>query len=287
MMTVAAWLLQAQNAIAEAQRAGHLAQELSAKREAEWLLMDALDKSRAWLLMAAHDELSPEQREIADAWLKRRCAGEPLAYLTGEQGFWSLSLAVNGKTLVPRPDTELLVETALRTLVQVTAPKVLDMGTGSGAIALAIAYELPHAEVWAVDRCHDALAVAHGNAERMDIVLKLLQSDWFSALDGQHFDLIVSNPPYLAPDDPYLPSLQFEPRHALVAAENGLADLCRIIESAGEYLNNGGWLWLEHGHTQAQAVREMLNRAGFLGVDTRCDLGGNQRVTGGCWHHAE
>lgn len=289
MTTVKAWLAQAERALLAAQQRGFLATELSAKREAQWLLLDAVEQSTAWLVLADDHVLQHDQVLKLGNWLEQRCSGVPLAHLTGKQGFWSLSLQVNASTLVPRPDTELLVEAALHSLqsLSLPAPRVLDLGTGSGAIALAIKQSFGQAYVVAVDASDDALAVAQHNAEQLALPVHLIKSDWFTALADQRFDVIVSNPPYLAADDPYLPSLRHEPRSALVAAENGLADLAQIIAQAPRYLNSGGWLWLEHGHNQGAPVRALLTQAGFAEVQSRHDLGGHERISGGCVSHAQ
>ncbi len=256
---------------------------VSARREAGSVLLAAIGKTHAWLLAWPDAALSPDELTRADAWLARRAAGEPLAYLRGEQEFWSLSLAVAPGILVPRADTECLVEQALLRIATTGAVRVLDLGTGSGAIALAIAHERRQAQVFAADRSALAVTVAQANAERLGLLLSCRESDWFTAFSGEHFDVIVSNPPYIAEDDPHLAALRFEPLQALAAADAGLADLRDIIAQAPKYLSVNGHLLCEHGHEQAAAVRELLQQAGFVDVSSTRDLGGNERVTGGRW----
>jgi release factor glutamine methyltransferase len=203
----------------------------------------------------------------------RRAADEPVAYLTGQKGFYGLNLQVDARVLDPRPDTETLVDWALERLAGHPAPRVLDLGTGSGAIALALAHARPDATVLAVDASADALAVARANAERLRLPVQFAQSDWFSAVPGP-FDLIVSNPPYIAERDPHLPALRHEPLAALVAGADGLRDLRAIAAAAPTHLVPGGWLLLEHGWDQAEAVQTLLRTQGFEEVQTRNDLAG-------------
>lgn len=256
---------------------------VSARREASSVLLAAIGKTHAWLLTWPDACLSTDELARADTWLARRAAGEPLAYLRGEQEFWSLSLQVAPGILVPRADTECLVEQALLRIASTGAVRVLDLGTGSGAIALAIAHERRQAQVFAADRSVLAVAVAQANAEHLGLALNCRESDWFSAFAGERFDVIVSNPPYIAEDDPHLAALKFEPMQALAAADSGLADLREIIRQAPKHLSMNGYLLLEHGHDQAVAVRELLQQAGFVDVCSTRDLGGNERVTGGRW----
>ncbi|MES3040458.1 MAG: peptide chain release factor N(5)-glutamine methyltransferase [Pseudomonadota bacterium] len=258
--------------------------EQSPRREAQWLLAAVVGQSLAWLLTWPERELSHEQQQRADAWLARRLLGEPLALLRGEQEFWSLNLHVTPDTLVPRADTERLVEVALSCLPAMDAAvHMLDLGTGSGAVALALARALPLAQLTAVDRSRPALAVAQGNGERLGLPVRWLHSDWFSALAGEQFQVIVSNPPYLADDDPHLAHVSHEPLSALVAAEQGMADLLHLVREAPCYLLDTGWLLLEHGATQAEAVRAALSQCGFAQVQTWQDLSGLDRVSGGQW----
>ena len=221
---------------------------------------------------------------------ERRAAGEPLAYLLGEREFHGLALAVTPAVLVPRPDTETLVDWALRLLhapplAQVAAPAVVDLGTGSGAIALAIKAS-SRATVWAVERSPQALAVARRNASELGLDVHFAQGDWWQALEGRldapaAFDLVVGNPPYIAPGDPHLAALSHEPIAALVAEDEGLADIARIAQGAPARLRTGGWLLLEHGWEQAPAVAAILARAGLVDVQTVADIEGRPRCTGG------
>lgn len=253
--------------------------------DAELLLAQALGKSRGYLHTWPERELEASQLECYQAALARRRTGEPVAYILGRQGFWSLDLDVASHTLIPRPDTELLVETALA-LLPATPLHVLDLGTGTGAIALALACERPAWQVIGVDRVAEAVALAQGNGIRLQMVnARFAESCWFSALAGQRFQLIVSNPPYIAAADPHLSQgdVRFEPSSALVAGIDGLDDIRLIIEQAPEHLLVGGWLLLEHGFDQAEAVRELLVQRGFATVDSRRDLGGHQRISLGQW----
>ena len=253
--------------------------------DAELLLAQALGKSRGYLHTWPEREPEASQLERFQAALARRRAGEPVAYILGRQGFWSLDLDVASHTLIPRPDTELLVETALA-LLPATPLQVLDLGTGTGAIALALACERPAWQVTGVDRVPEAVALAQGNGTRLQLAnARFAESCWFSALAGQRFQLIVSNPPYIAAADPHLSQgdVRFEPSSALVAGIDGLDDIRLIIEQAPEHLLAGGWLLLEHGFDQAEAVRELLAQRGFAAVDSRRDLGGHQRISLGQW----
>jgi len=253
--------------------------------DAELLLAQALGKSRGYLHTWPEREPEASQLERFQAALARRRAGEPVAYILGRQGFWSLDLDVASHTLIPRPDTELLVETALA-LLPATPLQVLDLGTGTGAIALALACERPAWQVTGVDRVAEAVALAQGNGTRLQLAnARFAESCWFSALAWQRFQLIVSNPPYIAAADPHLSQgdVRFEPSSALVAGVDGLDDIRLIIEQAPEHLLAGGWLLLEHGFDQAEAVRELLVQRGFAAVDSRRDLGGHQRISLGQW----
>jgi len=225
--------------------------------------------------------LTADQQAQLSALLSRRKAGEPVAHLTGEREFWSLPLYVSAATLIPRPDTECLVEHALARL-PATACRILDLGTGTGAIALALASERPDCQVTAVDVMPDAVALALRNAARLGFNnVKIQQSSWFDALVGQQFDMIVSNPPYIDECDPHLSQgdVRFEPLTALVAAEEGLADIAHIVTVSRQYLTAGGWLLIEHGWTQAEAVRSLFTQAGYERVETCQDYGGNDRLT--------
>jgi release factor glutamine methyltransferase len=261
--------------------------------EAQWLLLHALGRptgERAWLL--AHDEetLPATARQRYVELCTQRLAGVPLAYLVGERGFFGLTLQVDARVLDPRPDTETLVEWALQVLAAVPRPRVLDLGTGSGAIALAIQHQRPDAEVWAVDLSTDALAVARANGERLALPVHWIAGDWWSdwrPTPGDstpipsHFHAILSNPPYIRADDPHLPALRHEPTLALVGGDDGLQALRRIIAGAPARLEPGGWLLLEHGWDQADAVAALLRDSGLVDIAHRLDLGGHRRCTGG------
>ena len=257
----------------------------TARLDAELLLAAVLGKSRSYLRTWPEHEPGAEQLAAFAALLERRRAGEPVAYILGHQGFWSLDLEVAPHTLIPRPDTELLVETALQ-LAPATPQRVLDLGTGSGAIALALASERGGWQVIGVDRIAEAVALAERNRQRLKLGnAEFRQSSWFDGLAGERFGLILSNPPYIAADDRHLGEgdVRFEPLSALVAGVDGLDDIRQIIAQAPRHLQAGGWLLLEHGYDQAEAVRELLAAAGFTAVDSRRDLGGHQRISLGRW----
>ncbi|WP_386067127.1 peptide chain release factor N(5)-glutamine methyltransferase [Tahibacter sp. UC22_41] len=257
-----------------------------ARIDAEVLLLHVLGKPRAWLYAHADDVLPAAQQAAFDALVQRRAAGEPVAYLTGSREFWSLHLDVSPATLIPRADTERLVEIALDRLPRGQALQVADLGTGSGAIALAIARERPQAQVVATDASAAALAVAGGNAAKNKICnVEFVQGSWFDAMPGRRFDLIASNPPYIAAGDAHLSQgdLRFEPPGALASGVDGLDDIRLIVAAAGAHLRDGGWLLLEHGYDQGPAVRALLQAAGFNEVATWQDLAGHDRVSGGQW----
>jgi release factor glutamine methyltransferase len=279
-----------------------LALDVSGARiEVQSLLQQVLNVSRAYLL--AHPErcLNDSEQARYEKLLRRRLAGEPVAYILGEREFFGLMFKVTPATLIPRPETELLVELALQRIPSPPAPlplageggrqagrgyvfSVLDLGTGSGAIALSIAHARPDVEVVAVDASSEALAVARENAQRLGINNAVfVQSDWHAALDAQRFDLIVSNPPYVAAGDPHLQhgDLRFEPSSALASGDDGLDDIRRIVTHTKAYLSPEGWLLLEHGYNQATQVRELMQQAGFNEIFSACDLAGIERVSGG------
>ncbi len=250
--------------------------------DAQLLLSHVVGQSRAWLL--AHDDASLTGGQDArfQELLARRAAGEPFAYLVGEREFHGLALAVGPGVLVPRPDTETLVDWALELLEAADAPVVLDLGTGSGAIALALKHRCSSARVWASERSADALAIARANAGRLGLDVRFAQGSWWDALDDAPvFDMAVSNPPYIAEDDPHLAALTHEPLSALVAAEDGLADIRAIAAGARGRLRPGGWLLFEHGWTQADAVAAILRESGFTDIQTRLDIEGRPRCSGG------
>ena len=257
----------------------------SARLDAELLLAAALGKPRSFLRTWPERVVGREARDLYERYLARRVAGEPVAYILGRQGFWSLDLEVAPHTLIPRPDTELLVETALA-LLPASPSRVLDLGTGTGAIALALGCERPGWQVLGVDRIPDAVGLAERNRERLRLGnVAFAASHWFTALDGERFSLIVSNPPYIPSSDPHLKQgdVRFEPSSALVAGQDGLDDIRLIIDQAPSHLENGGWLMLEHGFDQSGAVRDLLLSRGFTAVESRRDLGGHERISLGRW----
>ncbi len=249
--------------------------------DAHLLLGHVLGRSRTWLLAHDTDLLDAEAQARYLALLARRAEGEPAAYLLGDKEFFGLNLRVTPDTLIPRPDTETLVHWALAHLPIDQPRRVLDLGTGSGAIALALAHERPLADVTAVDASAGALQVALDNAASLGLRLRGLLGSWFAPVAGERFDLIVSNPPYIAEGDPHMAALRFEPESALTAGPDGLDDLRHIIEQAPHHLVPGGWLLLEHGFDQANAVMQLLQNRGFTEVSTRFDLGPQARCTGG------
>lgn len=257
----------------------------SAELEARMLLAHALSVSKTYTYTWPDQVLTQAEWTSYRALVERRRLGEPIAYLLGEREFYGLSFAVDARVLIPRPETELLVDVALE-LASKTPLRVLDLGCGSGAIACAIAHNRPAWSVHGVDVSDDALAVAQHNKQALKIGnLQLSQSDWFSSLAQTQFDLIVSNPPYVEPDSVWLQQgdVRFEPQLALTAKNAGMSDLEYIIACAGPYLSTSGWLWLEHGFEQAGAVRECLQQSGFQQIQSRQDLQGYERVTGGRW----
>lgn len=270
-LTIASWLRQ---------------QGSLARLELEVALCHALDCSRAHLLSHPEQQLTFAELKQLSHWTHQLRNHIPLAYLTGEQEFWGLSLSIDARVLVPRPDTEILVECALECLpdapasTQARALQALDLGTGSGAIALAIAQERCDVDIHACDISAECLAVAEANSRALGLPISLQLSDWFERID-QRFHVIVANPPYIDSEDSHLFQLQAEPRAALVAPNHGLADLQAIIERAPAHLHRDGWLLLEHGYDQGMATRELLTNRGFEQVGTRRDLGGNERVSWG------
>lgn len=266
---------------------GHAISEFDAsdspRRDAEILLGHVTGRARTYILAFSETVLTRDEEAQLAQLLARRKTGEPVAHLVGEREFWSLPLYVSAATLIPRPDTECLVEQALARLPAAPA-RIVDLGTGTGAIALALASERADCLVTAVDVMPDAVALAQRNLERLGLLnVTVLQSSWFAALADQQFEMIVSNPPYIDECDPHLAEgdVRFEPRSALVAADQGLADLSHIIMQSRRHLVSGGWLLLEHGWTQGEAVRNLFQQAGFHHVETCRDYGGNERLTAG------
>ncbi|MCB5188775.1 peptide chain release factor N(5)-glutamine methyltransferase [Methylobacillus caricis] len=256
-----------------------------ARIEIRALLRHALgDASPAWLIAHGEDTIGEETRHHFELLLQRRMQGEPVAHILGQREFYGREFAVTPDTLIPRPDTETLVEVALGKIPQAKEFHILDLGTGSGAVAISIALERPHASIVAVDRSHPALVVAQNNGTRLGANnVRFIESDWFSALNNQSFDLIVSNPPYIAQDDIHLQQgdLRFEPLSALASGADGLADIRRISASARRYLNPQGWLMMEHGYNQADKVAEILHQDQYHNIMTIADLAGHGRVTMG------
>ena len=255
-----------------------------ARIDAQLLLLHAVgrpDAGRAWLL--AHDTDAMDEGVHAQfiALCQRRLAGEPVAYLTGRKEFYGLPLQVDARVLDPRPDTETLVDWALEVIAPLTSPRVVDLGTGSGAIALALQSQRADAQVMAVDASADALAVAQANGKRLGLPVQFQPANWLEGVQGV-FDAIVSNPPYIANADPHLAALTHEPLQALASGTDGLDDIRTIVAQAPAHLRPGGWLLLEHGYDQAQAVQALLLALGFRQVQSRADLAGIARCTGGC-----
>jgi release factor glutamine methyltransferase len=250
--------------------------------DVELLLARTMGRSRTYLLANRDQEVDADKMERFNDLLDQRRCGVPVAYLLGSKEFRSIDLAVDDRVLIPRPDSETLVECALRHRSEQSL-SIADLGTGSGAIALALARELPHCHVMAVDNSKEALEVARSNVMRLGVGnVEIMRSNWFDDLEGLTFDLVVSNPPYIDSSDTHLlGDVRFEPRCALVSGANGLADLSTIIRAAPGYIRSRGWLMVEHGYLQARAVAGLFHSAGFSHVRTYCDMAGNDRVTEG------
>jgi release factor glutamine methyltransferase len=258
--------------------------------DGQLLLLHAVGRpnhDRSWLV--AHDDQCLQASEVGafEALVTRRLAGEPLAYILGVKEFFGLSFGVSKAVLIPRPDTETLVQWALTIIkaleTDVSTPRILDLGTGSGAIALAIKSQVPQCLVTAVDASAAALAQAAQNGQQLGLDVTWRQSDWFASVDHLSFDVIISNPPYIAANDPHLRDLRHEPLSALTSGADGLDDLRHIVARSRPYLREGGWLLLEHGYDQAKPVAELLKAAGFSAIGHQTDLGGITRCTGGRW----
>lgn len=269
----------------------HVAERLQAltdspRLDAELLLCRVLGRPRSYLYTWPERRLSESERLALEALAERRLGGEPIAHILGTREFWSLELAVSADTLIPRPETELLVEAALARIPEQAEWHIADLGTGSGAIALAIAGERPACRICAVERAEGALAVARENTRRLGLEnVEMLQGDWFLPLAGRRFEMILSNPPYIPEADPHLTTgdLRFEPRSALASGPDGLADIRRLITEAPAHLQPPGWLLLEHGYDQGEAVMALLADAGYVEVADLADLQGHGRVAVGRW----
>lgn len=254
-------------------------------REARLLLQHVLDCSHAALAAHPERELSPAQRAQFDKLLRRRSGGEPVAYLVGRCEFYGREFRVSPAVLIPRPETELLVDRALEMLHGQLRPRILDLGSGSGVLAISLALERPDAQVTGLESSPAALDLARLNAEALNVRIRLLRSEWFGAVAGESFDLIVANPPYVAAGDPHLDQgdLRFEPRCALTdGSADGLKSLRQIAAAAPDFLARPGWLLCEHGYDQGEACRDLLAAAGFAGVRTWRDLAAIERITAGC-----
>lgn len=255
--------------------------------EAELLMLHATkhpkERGRTWLRTHLSDELSVSELSQYRDLCIRRIDQQPLAYLTGTREFYGLKLHIDHRVLDPRADTETLVDWALDAMRDIPQPVVADLGTGSGAIALAIKYNHPTAQVFAIDKCVDALAVAKSNALQLRLTISFLQGSWLEPLTPYRCHLIVSNPPYIAENDPHLPALRHEPLKALTSGKDGLEDIRALIFQAPDFLIEGGQLLLEHGFDQSDTVQQLMQQRGFIEVVSRTDIHGHVRCTGGTW----
>ena len=287
MPSVATPATQASHTPLTVAQAAAWAQTLGLPRlDAQVLLLHALGRAphdRAWLLAHDDDPLDAAVQDSFAAYAQRRLSTEPVAYITGQKEFFGLTLHVNHRVLDPRADTETLVEWTLSCLADTPSPDVVDLGTGSGAIALALKHARPDAQVSAVDASADALSVASANAERLALPVDFHHGSWLAPLNGRTFDAIVSNPPYVASDDVHLAALKHEPLSALASGADGLDDIRMIVREATQYLKPNGWLLIEHGYDQAHAVQTLLGNQGFVNVQSRPDLAGILRCSGGQW----
>ena len=264
-------------------RSAELTNSDSARLDTELLLAYVLEKDRTYLYTWPEKHLSEAQQDAFEALLRQRAMGKPIAHLTGQREFWGLMFEVDDSTLIPRPDTETLVEAALELDLPIEA-KVLDLGTGTGAIALALASEKPSWHLFAVDRSAPAVELAERNRQRLNLTnARVLQSDWFDQVDNSGYHLIVSNPPYIDANDPHLSQgdVRFEPLTALVADDEGLADIRHILATAKQFLLPEGWLMIEHGYRQGDAVAQLFDQYGYAHCETLQDFGYNDRVTKG------
>ncbi|TBR38230.1 peptide chain release factor N(5)-glutamine methyltransferase [Marinomonas agarivorans] len=257
----------------------------TAKLDVEILLAHVLGVNIPYFYTWPEKELSTDDIEQFLVLLNQRMEGKPIAYILGYQAFWAFDLEVSDSTLIPRADTEILVETGLALIDAIEAPKVLDLGTGTGAVALALAYERKKSYVEAVDLVEDAVALAKRNNEKLGLNVQIQQSNWFASIQTNDFNLIVANPPYIDPQDHHLDQgdLRFEPRTALISDKNGYADIELIADQARQYLKSGGWLAFEHGFEQGNQARHILAKYGYQSIETRKDYGGNDRVTLGAY----
>ncbi|MEI6744433.1 MAG: peptide chain release factor N(5)-glutamine methyltransferase [Methylococcaceae bacterium] len=256
----------------------------SPRLDAEVLLAFVLEKNRSYLRAWNDKKIDDSEVQRFDALISQRLKGVPIAYLTGTREFWSRDFIVSPDVLIPRPDTELLIELCLAQIPMNSTLKILDLGTGSGAIAITLAAERPNTQIFAVDASSSALVVAQKNAHQHDCQnIKFILSDWFSAVPKIEFDLIISNPPYISANDEHLSQgdVRFEPKSALIAADNGLSDIKKIAVEAINYLKPYGQLWFEHGYNQAQAVQHILKGLNYFEIQTHQDLAGQPRVTKG------
>ncbi|MEY3219560.1 MAG: hypothetical protein RIT27_917 [Pseudomonadota bacterium] len=258
-----------------------LKQSSSPRLDVEVLLSFILRKNRSFLYAWDNYELNGVEIAQFEELFEQRQRGKPIAYLTGKREFWSMEFEVNENTLIPRPETELLVEVALNVLPKKAT--VWDLGTGSGCIALAIAKERSDCSVFGIDKSVSALEVARRNAQRLNISVKWVESDWFSNLRGLKAEMIISNPPYISKDDPHLKQgdVQFEPQSALISGEKGLDDILYLIDKSRNFLTMNGWLWIEHGFDQRACIKSLLNSRGYTNINTYDDANGQARVCGG------
>jgi release factor glutamine methyltransferase len=278
MTSIRAVLLQAQAQLNDAS----LLDAIDARYESQLLLQHALKVNRAWLITHENDDVAIDIQHEFNTLIQRRIGGEPIAYILGCREFYGLNLAVTPATLIPRPDTEILVDIALEKIPANQAAQILDLGTGTGAIALAIAQQRPQAQVTGVDASKPALEVAISNSQQLHIAnTHFILSDWFNDLNDTRFDVIVSNPPYIEEADIHLKQgdLRFEPLSALASGADGLDDIRRIIDDCLIHLRPQGWLMFEHGYNQAESVRELMAQVGLVNIETFHDLGGNDRGT--------